>query len=268
MFEAALLGESWHRAPRPPKPEGPGFWKKFSGKDSPATVTFGCASMLTTVILLAATILLARSSNSLLNQQNDLMRASSQPDVSASLISSGNGGFTLTVENSGSRANFRSIQPMTLLRFTFENYTAGIEHGYVALYDVFSEIEPNRAGTGKLGTTTSVPGLATRSDEACDLIFAADERIDECALETALVIRYQTNTDDVFTNYYRFDGEVSYVVSAGEMERLSSRWDDNPNDKTGFPITSSPPEGMVSWVDEYVDQRADNPDLLNPFDLP
>jgi hypothetical protein len=264
FMEDALLGTG-PRAKRPRKrsPDRPTewdlAWKRFKGNDSPASVLFGFASIITTIILAWATITLASNANALLDQQNDLILADSLPSVSASLLPNGDGGFSLAVENSGSSATFRSIEPVTLIRFTFEKYDDRMEHGYVALYDVFETIEAGSTSTGPLASVTSVPGVTTKVDEVCAAIVAVDSRITHCQLDVSLIVRYQTNTDDIYASYYRFEDEVALQVAAGEVQRQVERWDDGPNDRSAFSIFSPPPVELAGWIERYVGDRADPP---------
>lgn len=260
FMEEALLGME-HRD-RPPRPRGPSpfeRWKEFKGTDSTASVTFGCMSFITTVLLAVATVALAMRSNDLLDRQNDLILSSSLPAVSAALLPTENGAYSLTIENTGPKVNFRSIEPMTLVKFTFRKYNNDMENGYVALYDVFRAVEPNEAGTGTLSSVLSPTGVSSVVQEVCAAAKSADARIAECEFEASLIVRYQTNTDEVHRNHYRFEGEVSLQVAAGELQRQVDRWDDGPNDSSAFSINTNLPEGLTSFVKDYVTERADAP---------
>lgn len=193
ILEEAFLGlDRPNRSPRPPGPTLTERWHAFKGTDSSASVVFGCTSVITTVILVTATVWLTLRANELQDRQNELILNSSLPAVSASLLLMGNGEYTLTVENSGPRANFRSIEPMTLLRFTFEKHDGDMEDGYIAVYDVFQEVEPNQVETGTVASVASVPRVSSMAEEVCATIVSADPRIGACSLEVSLIIQYQT----------------------------------------------------------------------------
>jgi len=64
-----------------------------------------------------------------------------------------------------------------------------------------------------------------------------------------LEVRYQTNTADLYSNYYRFGSDIVIQISRGEVSRSLDRWE-NGHDEIAF--SEILPDQLKAAVAEYV----------------
>ena len=234
--------------------------RRFRGSDSPATVALSFLSLFSTILLSVVVIFLNIQSNRLIERQNELVLIPSLPDLSASVIRDPTNQLILTITNQGSRANFQTIQPLTLIRFTFTRYNGSEEAGFIPIHGVFQSIHSPLPGSGNIAAISSAANTTEAVNELCAAIVPTDHRINECSLDTVLVVSYQTNTERVWIDYYLVEQEVSFKVSRARVEARIDRWEEPVAIEQGtIELKFIQVEGIIPYVQERVNVRASKP---------